>query len=180
LLKDRRNPWKIYGRYVHLLNDLRANGVTIVASAGYNVPPILARIAASRNFSPRIRQFFYMTEDELQYLPASPDNGDDFFRVLGIKLWHDGSPYTGSMYTTHPYLDSPLGRTIPVQQAFHAMTINGAYQLRLQDKTGSLEPGKWADLQVVDRNPYATPVQELDRIKTLSVYVKGRQQFKAN
>ncbi len=69
--------------------------------------------------------------------------------------------------------------SITAQQALRAMTIHGAYQLRLQDKTGSLEVGKWADLQVVDRNPYTTPVHELDRIRTLAVYVGGKPQYRA-
>jgi predicted amidohydrolase YtcJ len=69
--------------------------------------------------------------------------------------------------------------SITAQQALRAMTIHGAYQLRLKDKTGSLEVGKWADLQVVDGNPYTTPVHELDRIRTLAVYVGGKLQYQS-
>jgi predicted amidohydrolase YtcJ len=57
------------------------------------------------------------------------------------------------------------------------MTIHGAYQLRMADKTGSLETGKWADLQIVDRNPYETPVAQLDQLRPLGVYVGGRAQI---
>lgn len=340
LVKELKSPWKIYGRYVDVLNGFLANGFTSVASLGYNVPPMMARIAASRQFSPRIRQFFYLVEDELQYLPDAPDSDNSYFRVLGVKLWHDGSPYTGSMYASIPYLDSQLVHTlgikpgsvgaammsedalvkklhkfstggwqiaihsqgdasnravlqavdkagpllgqepvvrlehgvfmpqdglemmarlgvtasfhihhikyygdtlansivglraaqqtlpirsafarhvrptlhadspmfpargfalmqtamnrksdlglmlnaeqgITVQQALRAMTINGAYQLRLQDQTGSLEVGKWADLQIVNGNPYNMPVQRLDAMKTLAVYVNGKLQYGA-
>ncbi len=59
------------------------------------------------------------------------------------------------------------------------MTINGAYQLRLGEQTGSLEPGKWADLQIVERNPYETPVEDLDKIRIEAVYVGGRQEYPA-
>jgi predicted amidohydrolase YtcJ len=44
---------------------------------------------------------------------------------------------------------------------------------------GSLEPGKWADLQIVDRNPYDTPVEALDRIRTRAVWVGGDQKYRA-
>lgn len=338
LIKGLKSPLKIYGRYVSVLDDLIANGFTSVASMGYNVPPLLARVAASRNFRPRIRQFFYLTEEELEHLPKTPDTDDPYFRVLGVKLWHDGSPYTGSMFTSVPYLDSPLARTLGIpagsrgaamitnealveklkkygqrgwqiaihsqgdnsnravieaiesagsltganpvvrlehgvfmpidsvgrlgrlgitasfhiqhikyygnaladsivgvkaamqilpvqsalaqgvrptlhadspmfpaqgfslmqtamnrksnqglvlnigqgltaQQALRTMTIHGAYQLRLNEQTGSLEVGKWADLQIVDRNPYDTPVEKLDTTSIKAVYVGGREQY---
>jgi hypothetical protein len=32
---------------------------------------------------------------------------------------------------------------------------------------------------VVDGNPYTTPVHELDRIRTLAVYVGGKLQYEA-
>lgn len=341
LMEGLKSPWPTYGRYVNTLDDLLANGFTSVASLGFNVPPLMARVAASRQFTPRIRQFFYMTEEELDYLPDEPDSSDDYFRVLGVKLWHDGSPYTGSMYTSTPYLDSPLAKTLgippgshgaamieddaltdkirhysdrgwqvaihsqgdssnravvqaierngalngelpvvrlehgvfmpsdsvaklaklggtvsfhihhvkyygdaladsivgehaamqvlPVKQAFdlglqpslhadspmfpangfalmqtaidrkssqglvmnemqgidvrqalRAMTVNAAYQLRLGRQTGSLETGKWADLQIVDRNPYETPTEKLDTLRVEAVYVGGRQEYKAH
>lgn len=340
-MNELKSPWKLYKRYVDVIDNLLANGVTSVGSLGYNVPPILARVAASHKLTPRIRQYFYLVEDELNYLPSDPDNGNDYFSVKGIKLWHDGSPYTGSMYTTTPYLASPLARTLGIQggshgspmiaedalvdklrtfsakgwqvaihsqgdashraviqavqkagvmpgiqpvvrlehgvfmpqdsvsklatlgispsfhvhhikyygdalansivglqaaqqtlpirsafaqgvkptlhadspmfppkgfalmqtamnratglglllnapeaitaqQALRAITINGAYQLRLAEKTGSLEVGKWADLQVVDRNPYTVPVAELDRMQILAVYVGGKENFRAD
>ncbi|NGN98406.1 amidohydrolase [Grimontia sp. S25] len=42
---------------------------------------------------------------------------------------------------------------ITVQQALEAYTINGAIQFGVDDMTGSLEPGKRADMIVIDRNP---------------------------
>lgn len=114
LLKSLQSPWRMVGRYEQVLDDLLAAGFTTVASLGFNVPPLLARYAASDGLEPRIRQFFYLTRDELGYLPHEPDRGNPFFRIQGVKLWHDGSPYTGSMFLVDPYLDTPLARRLGI------------------------------------------------------------------
>ncbi len=58
--------------------------------------------------SPLPRFFVYIRHDAAHLLPPSSENGDDFYKVLGIKHWYDGSPYTGSMYMKDPYLESKL------------------------------------------------------------------------
>lgn len=65
---------------------------------------------------PTVRHFVYIKSDTPFLLPETIDNGDDFFKVLGVKLWYDGSPYTGSMYLKEPYMNSELtqkGLNIP-------------------------------------------------------------------
>lgn len=47
---------------------------------------------------------------------------------------------------------APADQRLTVQQAVHANTLGAAYQIRLEDKVGSLEAGKRADLIVLDRN----------------------------
>jgi predicted amidohydrolase YtcJ len=37
-----------------------------------------------------------------------PGQRTDRFRVGGVKIWYDGSPYTGNMYLETPFLNSPL------------------------------------------------------------------------
>ena len=64
---------------------------------------------------------------------------------------------------------------IDERQALRSMTINAAYQLRLSAQTGSLEVGKWADLQIVNQNPYDTPTDQLDALRVDTVYVGGRR-----
>lgn len=66
---------------------------------------------------PLVRHFVYIRHDAAHLLPESPDNGDDFYKIVGIKHWYDGSPYTGSMYLKAPYMDSPLTR-----EGFHIPT----------------------------------------------------------
>ena len=39
---------------------------------------------------------------------AEPENGDDIFRIGGVKIWADGSPFVGNIWLNRPYLDTDL------------------------------------------------------------------------
>ncbi|QUR66303.1 amidohydrolase [Mycobacterium spongiae] len=45
---------------------------------------------------------------------ATPGEGDDMLRQVGIKIWVDGSPWIGNIDLTFPYLDTAATRTIGV------------------------------------------------------------------
>jgi len=47
-------------------------------------------------------------------------------------------------------------------------TLGGAHYVKREDKLGSLEPGKWADLSVLDKDYLTVPVEQ---IKDLHVYM---------
>lgn len=53
-------------------------------------------------------------------------------------------------------------------------TLNGAYYGMREDVTGSLEPGKWADLTVLDRDYLTIPVDDILKIRTLMTMVGGK------
>jgi predicted amidohydrolase YtcJ len=115
-LEPLKSPMAMVGKYQQALQSMVDSGYTSVASLGYNLPPFLAKYAASNNLSPRIRQFIYLHKDEMQYLPDSSINGDDFYRIVGVKLWYDGSPYTGTMDVTEPYLNNALTEKMGIKE----------------------------------------------------------------
>jgi predicted amidohydrolase YtcJ len=47
---------------------------------------------------------------------------------------------------------APADQALSVAEAVHANTMGAAYQIRLDDKVGSVEVGKLADLIVLDKN----------------------------
>lgn len=57
---------------------------------------------------PTMRHFMYLLHSMPDLFPKAIENGDDFFKICGMKIWYDGSPYTGSMYIREPYLNSEL------------------------------------------------------------------------
>jgi predicted amidohydrolase YtcJ len=59
-------------------------------------------------------------------------------------------------------------------QALRMYTMNNARIMKLEDQIGSLEPGKLADLIVVDRDPLTSSPDELMQTKVLRTYVDGK------
>ena len=82
----------------------------------------------------------------------------------------DGQPAGGW------YPDQALTRI----EALHSFTLAAAYAAHQEDRLGSLEPGKWADFIVIDRNYFEVPVEEIDDIRVLQTWVGGRRVFDAD
>jgi predicted amidohydrolase YtcJ len=59
-------------------------------------------------------------------------------------------------------------------------TRNAAYIMRLEDKTGSIEVGKRADLIVLDRNLFEIPVTEINEARVLLTILDGQTVYSAN
>ena len=57
--------------------------------------------------------------------------------------------------------------------AIAAFTIGSAFVNHLDDVTGSIEPGKYADLVVLDRNPFEHPRDEIHEVRPLLTMVEG-------
>ena len=68
---------------------------------------------------------------------------------------------------------------LSLQQAVKAGTINVAYELGLENITGSIEAGKSAELVLIDRDLEATPVDKIYEIKVLETLFKGKSVYKA-
>jgi len=69
---------------------------------------------------------------------------------------------------------------ISVYEALKAVTINPAYQLKMEKDAGSISKGKFADLVVVDKNPLTTEPYEVRNIKVKETWVGGKRVYLAN
>jgi predicted amidohydrolase YtcJ len=60
-------------------------------------------------------------------------------------------------------------------EALKLFTLDAAYAAHMEGKVGSLEPGKWADFILVDRDYFKIPESEIDDVKVVATYVAGRE-----
>ncbi len=66
---------------------------------------------------------------------------------------------------------------IDIPTALRAVTLDAAYQIGMEERLGSLSPGKHADLVILDRDPLETPAEELAEIAVLQTWLAGRKVF---
>jgi predicted amidohydrolase YtcJ len=64
-------------------------------------------------------------------------------------------------------------------EALHSFTLAAAYAANQDDRLGSLEPGKWADFIIIDRDYFKIPSSEIDDIQVLQTWVGGKLMFDA-
>ena len=79
-----------------------------------------SEMAFDPNFRPLVEQLSgqltvrlrtYEVSNPQMSTTATPGQGDDILRQVGIKIWVDGSPWIGNIALTFPYLDTPATRS---------------------------------------------------------------------
>jgi predicted amidohydrolase YtcJ len=71
------------------------------------------------------------------------------------------------------YIDQGLNRA----EALHSFTLAATFAAHQEDRLGSLEPGKWADFIVIDRDYFHIPAAEIDDIQVLETWVAGKRMY---
>lgn len=66
---------------------------------------------------------------------------------------------------------------LTVQEALHAVTLGAAYQYFEEDTKGSITAGKQADLIILERNPLAADPEDLENIRVLETFSRGRSVY---
>jgi predicted amidohydrolase YtcJ len=82
-----------------------------------------------------------------------------YFAVTGVNSF--GAKVNGDQQLTR-------------QETLRLFTRGNSWFLRMEEKIGSLEPGKLADLVVLDRDYFTVPEVQIKQIKSLMTIVDGR------
>ena len=69
---------------------------------------------------------------------------------------------------------------IDVKTAIKAMTLDSAYLIKQEDKVGSIEVGKRADMIILDKNILEIPATEIGTTKVLTTLLDGKVVFDRN
>jgi predicted amidohydrolase YtcJ len=79
------------------------------------------------------------------------------------------------------YAAQPFGtaESVDVRAALRSYTVWAARQIFLENRIGSIEPGKDADLAVWDRNIYAIPTDDIPKLKCEMTFLRGRLVYQA-
>lgn len=108
-------------------------------------------------------------------------------------LWTGGSDYFVTPFPARYGLWASIARetlsakqpfgtaeSVDIHTALKSYTIWAAHQLFLEDRIGSLEPGKDADIAVWDRDPYTVPTASIKDMRCLLTLLRGKVVFDAS
>ncbi len=97
-----------------------------------------------------------------------------FSPVVGMKMG-----ITRSFDSANP--DMVLGpeERVSLEQMIASFTANGAFAARLEDRIGSLEAGKVADIVVLDRDLFEVAPEQVGEAKVLLTLFEGREIYRA-
>ncbi|MBW8487204.1 amidohydrolase [Actinomadura parmotrematis] len=160
---------------------MAARGVTTMSDMGFAPAYRPALQAARKGIDTRLR--LYEPATPALTSQTTPGTGDDLIRQIGIKVWADGSPWTGGLAATFPYLDTPAvrglglapGHRAPVRydhagltETFRAYGAAG-WQLACHangDAAIDLVLDVWADL-TGGRAPSGPPQLRLEHVSSM-------------
>ncbi len=77
----------------------------------------------------------------------------------------------------------PMGpdqASLTLEETIRIHTLNGAWSLRMDDVTGSIEAGKSADMIVLNHNLFEIPVTDIHRTEVQMTIFRGAVVFAAN
>ena len=67
---------------------------------------------------------------------------------------------------------------VSVESALKAVTINAAWQIKMEDEIGSIQVGKYADFVILDESPFEVSIDKIKDIQVLETIVNGNTIYR--
>ena len=93
---------------------------------------------------------------------------------LGMQTGHTRQYPKEWWETDDDGIRPPASERLSLEQLVEGYTRNGAYQLRLEDKLGTIEEGKLADFLVLDENLFEVDAYEIWNLQPSAVVMEGK------
>ncbi|GGZ71798.1 amidohydrolase [Algibacter mikhailovii] len=74
----------------------------------------------------------------------------------------------------------PASQAITLEQGIKGVTVFPAWQVRMEDKIGTIEVGKYADLVILEKNLFDVQSNEIAKVKVVSTMMNGKYTHKSN
>ena len=102
--------------------------------------------------------------------PANAPGPQDPFGIMQVAV-------TGLL--PNPSGEDPFDtdELVTVEQVFQALTLNGAWQVGLENERGSIAVGKWADFVLADRDVFECEKTDIGKTKVVSTWFEGEMVY---
>jgi hypothetical protein len=98
---------------------------------------------------------------------------------ITLAFGSDCMPFA-PLYGVHWAVNAPFeSQRLSVTEALRAYTMGGAFAGNAEQEVGSIEPGKLADLILLDENPFLEPASIKDMKVQLTIF-NGQVVYRAN
>ena len=94
-----------------------------------------------------------------------------FGMEASITRGFPGKPEKGTMGEEH---------ALTLEELIEIYTINVAWSLRVEDVTGSIEKGKFADMIILNHNLFEIPITDIHKTEVQQTIFKGEVVYSAN
>jgi len=152
------------------LERIKELGVTPSSSIGYmyGIGDMYAE-----NFGPERSRWLHphRTMKEIGIIAGGNNDCPVTFYNPGVQIYAAVTRKTSTGQVVGPK------EAISVMDAIRVYTWNGAYLSKDEDKLGSIEPGKIADMVILDRDILTVPHEEIKDISAVTTIVDGRVVF---
>ena len=114
---------------------------------------------------------------------AIAGGGSDHMQKIGsLRAINPYNPFWGmwiAITRNARWYDRPLHieQALTREEALRFYTINNAYLLFKENQVGSLEPGKFADFAILDRDILTCPAIDIRDTQVIATYLAGRPVF---
>jgi predicted amidohydrolase YtcJ len=101
--------------------------------------------------------------------------GSDWLTLIPLSPWQPMQGFVTRVNPDYPEMGE-LGtdETLTVEEAIRVFTINGAYAVGAEDRIGSIEVGKAADMIVLDRNLLEIDATDIRNVQVMRTLVNGK------